>query len=82
MSKNKIVGLLMIGVLALTTCQPRSPTEAATETNNPTAETDVEMVAFGQPAANECLNCHTDKQRLIDTGKPVETAEAESKGVG
>lgn len=43
-----------------------------------------EMVAVSQaePATNECLVCHTDKQMLIDTAKPVEESESESKGVG
>jgi len=31
---------------------------------------------------NECLNCHSDKARLIDTAKEEEVVEAESSGVG
>ena len=34
------------------------------------------------PEVNECLNCHADKQRLIDTAKEEEVVEAESSGVG
>ena len=29
-----------------------------------------------------CVDCHTDKDQLISTGKPVVEAEAESSGVG
>ncbi len=31
---------------------------------------------------NECLSCHSDKDRLIQTAKPEEKAPSESKGEG
>ena len=31
---------------------------------------------------DECLDCHSDKERLIETAKVEEESEAESSGVG
>ena len=31
---------------------------------------------------DQCINCHTDKQALIDTAKPEEEVESENEGEG
>ena len=78
MSKLKNIVFLTFVLFVLSSCTTKSPTPTAAVTENPTAE----ATATEAPVANECLNCHTEKQRLIDTAKPVVVAEAESKGVG
>jgi hypothetical protein len=35
-----------------------------------------------EPEVNECLSCHADKDRLIETAKEEEIVESESSGVG
>lgn len=54
---------------------PAEPAPTAAPSALPVAEPGVEV--------DLCLQCHADKERLIETAKPEEpAAEGESKGVG
>lgn len=78
--KSKFPSILIVVFFLLSACAKAgtpSPTAAAEE-----KPVETEAVAEVQPEADECVACHTDKQRLIDTAKPVVEAEGESKGVG
>jgi len=82
LSKLKISILLIVALFALTACTSKSPAETAVGMDDPDVEAIAVAAASAVPVSNECLNCHTDKQRLIDTAMPVVVAEKESKGVG
>jgi hypothetical protein len=76
--KSKLLCTLIVTIFVLSACAPaKTPSPTATE-----KPVETEAVADVQPEADECLTCHTDKQRLIDTAAPVVEAEPESKGVG
>jgi hypothetical protein len=83
LSKFKLILLISAVTLALAACSAKPPTEAATEAESAPATEEATPVAVASAVPDtECLNCHTDKQHLIDTAAPVVEAESESKGVG
>lgn len=80
---KKLISTLLASFILLSACGTAEtappPLPTATAEEKPVA---TETVVAAEPETDECVACHTDKQRLIDTAKPVVEAEAESKGVG
>ena len=83
--------LLLAVALALSACgSAAADTIVAPESVQPTAEIhptqasnpDSEVEVSVDNTTSECVDCHTDKQRLIDTAKPEEEHTSESSGVG
>lgn len=77
--KRLVLGALVALAMLLSSCAPQVETPAPAM--DVPVETEAETVSA--PDSSECLACHTDKDRLIQTAKPEEPDhEAESKGVG
>lgn len=80
----KPITMIVLMFALLSACgAPASPTvtSEAEPQSTPVAEpAGTETVAVAD--VDQCVTCHTDKQRLIDTAKPEENVEGESKGVG
>ncbi len=76
--------LLTMLLLSLSGCAgatpiPETPTEGPVEETAPTPE----LATVSEPEETDyCLDCHADKERLIDTAKPEEIVESENEGAG
>lgn len=87
-----LIVLLSAGLLLLAACASSEPeatvAPAGQDTTAPTLPAPTEVAAILTPApepepiVEECLVCHTDQDRLIDTADPVVEVEEESSGVG
>jgi hypothetical protein len=80
MVNSKLLGTLLVIFFLVSACAPAKTLSPTATTEEKPVET--EAVAEVQPETDECVACHTDKERLIDTAAPVVEAEGESKGVG
>jgi hypothetical protein len=81
MVKSKLFSLLIVITFVLSACAPAA-TQIPTATEKPVETEASPEVPAETSGTDECLACHTDKDRLIDTAAPIVEVEAESKGVG
>ena len=60
-----------------------SGAKTAEPTSIPPLATSIPLnVPIAYAKSDHCLDCHSDKQQLIDTAKPEEVVEKESTGAG
>lgn len=78
---NRVTSALLLSLFLLTSCTRQTQVKAV-ETPEPEDTPTAMAPVIDGVYLNECRNCHTDKQRLIDTAKPVEVVEKESSGAG
>jgi hypothetical protein len=81
-----IMALLLAGCQTEAVTSPADEVYASLDTlpqgeTNPIAAAPV-PTSQAPAEPNECLICHADQQRLIDTAEAVEVVESESSGVG
>ena len=91
MRHYKWLYLLLITTMLLSSCQANELAATDVEAPSPllakvnpltVSISDQQVQVANELEPNECLNCHTDKERLIETATVEEAGESESSGVG
>jgi hypothetical protein len=89
--KKILIVLFALLFLGLAACQPavvetpaaEAQVEAEPDVEETTPPTVTQAVALLEPATDYCLDCHTDKDRLVALAVEEEDAHgSESEGVG
>ena len=62
--------------------EPVEEVDAAEETPSESETVEEVPAAMSPDVSEQCLDCHTDKQRLIDTAAPEVAVESENEGEG
>ncbi len=78
---KRITTILFTSIFLLTACA-RAVAATAIATPQPEETPIITTPVIEGAFLNECRNCHTDKQRLIDTARPEEVVVKESTGTG
>ena len=80
---------LMTGAIFLNACSSTTTATPTTEEIEPEPTNTLEVVVTEVPevtaeveVVSECISCHQDKDRLIDTADPVVEAVEENEGAG
>ena len=58
------------------------PEEGATESSEESTEPEPTEAIAAEPQVDNCIECHTDQQTLIDTVDPVAEVASENEGEG
>jgi hypothetical protein len=81
--KSILACLLLAAALLASACAPDTGARAAAApTSTPADLPSDDGGTPVSPAVDECLKCHTDQERLIETAKPEEVVVKESSGTG
>jgi len=80
MKKSIITPIIILFLLSA--CSPALAPTVTVEPEGQPAPAATEEVKTGSAPVDECVKCHTDKDQLISTAKPVEVVIKESEGTG
>ena len=82
--RKLVLYLSMLCLLFLAGCATATPEPTPEPEPSPIPSETPTVVPTPVPteAVDYCVGCHTDKEQLISTAKPVVEAESESSGVG